>query len=68
MKKMNSHGRGVISDALNKFLHEFICLMTAVIVTVFFCEDSAFLLFDNWPPSLPLTSQTYPTQHYRVKV
>jgi hypothetical protein len=35
---MHSHGRGKISNLMNRFLHEFLDLTPAIILTVLFCK------------------------------
>jgi hypothetical protein len=56
------NGRGKVCNYLNRLLHEFIVLASAIIVTILFCEVIIILLLDELPP------QNYSLFHYAVKV
>jgi len=49
---MYSHGRGKISNLMNRFLHEFLDLTPAIILTVFFCKVNIILLLGNYPKKI----------------
>jgi hypothetical protein len=69
---MYSHGRAKISNFLNRLLHEFLGLMPAINLTIFFCKKNTFLLFDELPKKLFHTSlrsenrQNTPLSGYNV--
>jgi hypothetical protein len=46
---MYSHGRGKISNLMNRFLHEFLDLTPAIILTVLFCKVNIILLLGELP-------------------
>jgi hypothetical protein len=47
---MYSHGRGKIYELVNIFLHEFLDLTPAIILTVLFCKVNIILLLGELPP------------------
>jgi len=47
---MYLHGRGKISNLMNKFLHEFLDLTPAIILTVLFCKVNIILFFRELLP------------------
>jgi hypothetical protein len=49
---MYSHGRGKISNLMNKFLLEFLDSTPAIILTVLFSKESKISLLGELPPEL----------------
>jgi len=49
---MYLHGRGKISNLMNRFLHEFLDLTPAIILTVLFCKVNIILLLGELPPKI----------------
>jgi hypothetical protein len=48
-ENMYSHGRVKISDLLNRLSDEFLGLIPAINLTIFFCKVNIFLLLDELP-------------------
>jgi hypothetical protein len=51
-KNKNTHGRDIISNLINRLLHEFLGLVPAIIPTILFCKANAILLLDELPPKM----------------
>jgi hypothetical protein len=58
---MYSHGRGKISNLMNRFLHEFLDLTPAIIVIVLFCKVNIILLLGELP-------KNYSIFHYGMEI
>jgi hypothetical protein len=59
---MYSHGRGKISNLTNRFLHEFLDLTPAIILTVLFCKVNIILLLGELP------QKNYSIFHYGMEI
>jgi hypothetical protein len=59
---MYSHGRGKISNLMNRFLHEFLDLTPAIILTVLFCKVNIILLLGELP------QKNYSIFHYGMEI
>jgi hypothetical protein len=46
---MYLHGRSKISKLMNRFLHEFLDLTLAIILTILFCKINLILLLGELP-------------------
>jgi hypothetical protein len=49
---MYSHERGKLSELINRYLHEFLDLTPAIILTVLFCKVNIILLLEELPPKI----------------